>query len=90
MAAALALTPIVWLHYFALLLVIVAIAQPSLGILWFVPLAMVVTPGSGHPTPFQTAWTLGVAAVVVLLSVRTSWVSRPVSERDPFVEARAP
>jgi Glycosyltransferase family 87 len=64
-AAALALTPIVWLHYFALLLVIVAIAQPSLGILWFVPLGMVVTPGSGHPAPWQTAWTLVVAAVTI-------------------------
>ena len=62
-AAALALTPIVWLHYFALLVVVVAIAQPRLGLVWFVPLAMVVTPGSGHPTPFETAWTLAVAAV---------------------------
>ncbi len=30
-AASLALTPIVWLHYFALLLVVVALAQPTLG-----------------------------------------------------------
>ena len=71
-AASLALTPIVWLHYFALLLVVVALAQPRLGLVWFVPLAMVITPGSGHPTPFETAWTLGVAAVVVALSVRAS------------------
>ena len=62
-AASLALTPIVWLHYFALLLVVVALAQPRLGLVWFVPLAMVVTPGSGHPTPFETAWTLGVVAI---------------------------
>jgi alpha-1,2-mannosyltransferase len=64
-AAALALTPIVWLHYFALLLVVVAIAQRRLGVLWFVPLGMVVTPGSGHPAPWQTAWTLVVAAVTI-------------------------
>jgi hypothetical protein len=62
-AASLALTPIVWLHYFALLLVPIALAQPTLGALWFVPLGMVLTPGSGHPTPFQTAWTLAVAAL---------------------------
>ena len=31
-AASLALTPIVWLHYFALLSVVVAIAQPRLGL----------------------------------------------------------
>ena len=59
LAAALALTPIVWLHYFALLLVVVALTRPRLGVVWFVPLAMVLTPGSGHPTPFETAWTLG-------------------------------
>ena len=39
-AAALACSPIVWLHYFALLLVVVAVAEPRLGLLWFVPLAM--------------------------------------------------
>ena len=70
--ASLALTPIVWLHYFALLLVAVAVARPSLGVIWFVPLLMVVTPGSGHPTPFQTAWTLAVALVTVALAVRES------------------
>lgn len=68
--AALALTPIVWLHYFALLVVIVAIARPRLGVVWFVPLGMVLTPGSGHPSPFETSWTLAVAALTVALAVR--------------------
>jgi hypothetical protein len=72
LAAALALTPIVWLHYFALLLLVVALAQPRLGLLWFLPLGMVVTPGSGHPTPFETAATLALAALVVGLALRTS------------------
>jgi len=71
-AASLALTPIVWLHYFALLSVIVALAQPRLGLVWFVPLGMFLTPGSGHPTTFQTSWTLGVAALTVVLAVRQS------------------
>ena len=71
-AASLALTPIVWLHYFALLLVVVALAQPTLGMVWFVPLAMVITPGSGHPTPFQTAATLAIAASTVGLALRAS------------------
>ena len=70
--AALALTPIVWLHYFALLLVIVAVGQPRLGVAWFVPLAMLITPGSGHPTPFQTAATLAIAAVTVALALHAS------------------
>ena len=71
-AAALALTPIVWLHYFALLLVVVAVAQPRLGAVWFVPLAMVVTPGSGHPTPFETSATLAIAALTIALALRSS------------------
>ena len=71
-AAALALTPIVWLHYFALLLVVVALAEPRLGLLWFVPLGMIVTPGSGQPTPFETSWTLAIAVLTVVLAVRAS------------------
>jgi len=72
LAAALALTPIVWLHYFALLVVVAAVAQPRLGVLWFVPLAMVVTPGSGQPTPFETSATLAVAALTFALSLRAT------------------
>jgi hypothetical protein len=70
MAAALGLTPIVWLHYFALLVVVVAVARPRLGLVWFVPLAMVITPGSGHPTPIETAATLAVAAATIALALR--------------------
>jgi glycosyl transferase family 87 len=69
LAAALLLTPIVWLHYFALLLVVVALARTTLSLLWFVPLAMVVTPGSGQPTPFETSATLVIAAATVGLSL---------------------
>jgi hypothetical protein len=76
-AASLALTPIVWLHYFALLAVVVAVAQPRLGYLWFVPFAMVVTPGSGHPTPFETSATLLVATATIALAVREALASPP-------------
>lgn len=79
MAAALALTPIVWLHYFALLLVVVGLMRPRLGVVWFVPLAMVLTPGSGDPTPFETSWTLGVAAVTIALALRASSGAEPAS-----------
>jgi Glycosyltransferase family 87 len=79
--SALALTPIVWLHYFALLVVVVAVAQPRLGPVWFVPLAMVVTPGSGQPTPFETAATLTIALVTVVLALRaTRENARPARE----------
>jgi len=67
---ALALTPIVWLHYFALLVVVVAVAKPRLGPVWFVPLAMVVTPGSGQPSPRETFATLAIASLTVAMALR--------------------
>jgi hypothetical protein len=82
----------VWLHYFALLLVVVALARPRLGAVWFVPLAMVITPGSGHPTPFETAVTLAVAAVTIALAMRATADARarevdPRSGSAPSVQA---
>ena len=82
-AASLALTPIVWLHYFALLLVVVALAQPRLGLLWFVPFGMFLTPGSGQPTPFQTSWTLLVALVTFVLASRATRGAYSAAEREP-------
>ena len=80
-AAALLLSPIVWLHYFALLAVVVALARSRLSLVWFVPLALVITPGSGQPTPFETAATLAIAAATVglsLWSIRTPEGGRAV------------
>lgn len=85
-AASLALTPIVWLHYFALLAVVVALAAPRLGLVWFVPLLLVVTPGTGRPTTFETIWTLAVAALVVGMSVHA--VRQPEQAR-PLEALRA-
>jgi len=69
LAASLALSPLVWLHYFALLLVVVALAQPALGLVWFVPLLMFGSPGSGNPTLFETTTALFAAAVTVALAL---------------------
>jgi alpha-1,2-mannosyltransferase len=89
-AASLALTPIVWLHYFALLVVVVALARRRLGLIWFVPLAMVVTPGSGHPTPFETAATLAVAAATIALALRSPTGLVEVEEGRADSPDRAP
>ena len=72
LAAALALSPLVWLHYFALLIAIVAVARQRLGLVWFVPLAMFLSTGRGDPTPLQTFVTLGAAAATVGLAIRDS------------------
>ena len=84
-AAALALSPIVWLHYFTLILVVVSIAQPRLGAAWFAPLTMYVATGHGNPTPFQTTATLLAAAVTVALSVAavSKKDDRPVAAPRP-------
>jgi hypothetical protein len=39
---------------------------------------MVVTPGSGHPTPFETAATLVVATLTIVLALRLTLRDRPV------------
>ncbi len=69
-AATIACSPIVWLHYFALLLVVVAVAQPKLGVVWFVPLLMYGSEEITNGTPFQTALTLAVAALTVAVALR--------------------
>ena len=67
-------SPIVWLHYLVLLVVPVALLQPSLGWLWFVPIATLFCPGYGNGTLPQTA--LGVAAIAVVALALTAAVAR--------------
>jgi len=80
LAAAIAFSPVVWLHYFALLLVAVAIVQPRLGALWFVglPLQLVVTTGVYNGSTVQTAAVLAAAGLVVAVAAFRPAV-RPLS-----------
>ena len=85
-AAALAFSPIVWRHYFELLLVAVAVARPTLGVVWFVPPIMwFVSTGSGNGTWRQTSATLVVAGATVALALASS---RDVAPTD--AAGRAP
>jgi hypothetical protein len=68
--ATLACSPIVWLHYFALLLVAVAVAESSLGPAWFVPLAMYASTGTHNGTTLQTAATIGAAVLTFAVAMR--------------------
>jgi hypothetical protein len=70
-------------------LVVVSLAQPRLGLLWFVPLGMFLTPGSGQPTPFQTSWTLFVALVTVGFAMRASKARFRAVNVDPGFRALA-
>ena len=74
-AASLALTPIVWMHYFELLLVAVAVARPRFGLVWLVPVPMwFVSPASYNGT-FETSATLVIVALTFVLAVRASLAS---------------
>jgi hypothetical protein len=79
LAAAIACSPVVWLHYFALLLVVVAVAQPALGVLWFLglPLQIVVTTGVHNGSTFQTTGVLVIAAVTVAGALLRAGDERP-------------
>jgi hypothetical protein len=78
LAAALAASPIVWVHYFLLLLVPLALSRPRLSPLWFVPLA--------YSPLGETAWPAGDAlklglAVVVTLVLLLAVVRPPLPDR---------
>lgn len=69
--AALACSPILWLHYFAILLVPVAVVRPRLGVIWFVPLAMWgFGAGTGNGSTASAAVVLAVVAATLAFAVR--------------------
>jgi hypothetical protein len=63
LAAALAASPIVWIHYFLLLLVPLALTQPRLSLLWLVPFA--------YQPLGEAAWPSGDARKLALALVTT-------------------
>jgi glycosyl transferase family 87 len=65
LAAGLAASPIVWVHYFLLLLVPLALTRPRLSPLWFVPLAYY--PLGEHEWPAGDAGKLALALVTTLV-----------------------
>jgi len=78
LAAAFFFSPIVWTHYLALLVVPIAITRRTLTPLWFVPLAMWLTPGQSDGQTWRVA--LGFSVWVVVLAA--SW--RPASPIPAF------
>jgi hypothetical protein len=54
---ALVATPILWLHYLSLLLAPISLARPRLSPLWFLPIALWVTP---HPESLGIVWRIAV------------------------------
>lgn len=69
LAAGLAFSPIVWLHYFVLLLVPLAIARPRFSAVWLLPLLLWLTPLNGNGEAVQPLLPSLVAASVFAVAV---------------------
>jgi hypothetical protein len=83
-AATLALSPIVWLHYLVALLVPLAIARPRFSAIWLLPVVLWVSPKPGYAEGWAT-FAPGVAAAVLLVVLLY-----PRRRREPeIVEAPA-
>jgi hypothetical protein len=82
-------TPVIWLHYFALLFVPIALYRPRLSGLWFVPLVLWATPaGHSEGSAWRIALALLVTAVVAVRTLRPA--SGPKGEALPAVAAADP
>jgi hypothetical protein len=68
--ASLVAAPLVWLHYFLLLFVPIALYRPRLSGLWFLPLLLWLTPTThSHGTTWRIALALAVVAVVAVRTI---------------------
>jgi hypothetical protein len=84
LAAALAASPIVWVHYFLLLLVPLVLIRPRLSLLWFVPFAFQPLGEAAWPAGDARKLGLALVATLVILGaavVRADW--RPALRRSP-------
>ena len=77
-AATLALSPIVWLHYLVVLLVPMAILRPRFSAIWLLPVLLWVSPKPGYAEGLAT-FVPAVAVVIVLVAL----LARPVPGRAP-------
>lgn len=85
LAAALVLSPIVWLDYYALAAVPLAVVRPRLSAIWLAPIATWGMPIAGVDTgnASDTARLLVVFAVVFTVVVRAEGRAGAMSDRPP-------
>jgi hypothetical protein len=80
-AATLTLTPIIWMDYFVVLLVVIGIYRQSLEPLWALPLALWVGPQVSNGHPWQTSAVLAIVAITFVASTRSEPEPRSSSVR---------
>jgi hypothetical protein len=77
LAAALLLSPIVWLHYFTLLLVPLVIARPRLARPWMLPLGFLLLPGQAGGEPVVIVLGLALAGGILAATWRPTIAPLP-------------
>ena len=83
LAAALAFSPIVWLHYLVLLLVPLGIAKPRFSAVWLLPMLLWLTPLNGNGEAVQPLLPMLVAAGVFALVLAGDRRRRFTSAPEP-------
>jgi hypothetical protein len=79
--ASLVLSPIVWLHYFVLLVVPIALRWPRLAAAWLIPLLLWIFPGTeAHHHTFLTLM------IVVATVTIAEWWRTPPAALDPVTD----
>jgi hypothetical protein len=89
-AAAFLFSPIIWMHYLAILVVPIALTRRTLTPLWFVPLAMWATPGQSHGHAWQVTLGLLVWVVVLAATLRPTWPLPALRRRPQPLPASLP
>ena len=83
LAAALAASPIVWIHYFLLLIVPIALTSPGLSLLWFVPFAYYPLGETAWPTGDARKLGLALVTTLAILAVSLRHDLRMAERRGP-------
>jgi hypothetical protein len=89
-AASLAATPVLWMHYFVLLFVPIALYRSRLSAVWFAPLLLWLTPTThSHGNLWRIALALGVVAFVAIATIFGRPRTRPTAPRRGSMGVRA-
>ena len=79
-ASVLVLSPIIWLHYLALLVVPLGLMRPRFSALWLLPIVLWVSPKSENGVGFEPFVPALVAAVLLLVLLVRPGVRERVAE----------
>jgi hypothetical protein len=104
LAAGLAASPIVWVHYFLLLLVPLALTRPRLSALWFVPFAYFPLGETAWPAGDVRKLALALVTTLIIFGVtlggrssfgalkwgRPQWSGQPRVQESPGASGRRP